>query len=857
MATKTAALVLKLVDKVTGPAARVQAALGRLKGGLGFSNRDVNMVDRFERKLGRVEGRFRRISRFAGTGGLGLGGGIVAGMGAKAVYDMEKTLNSIEARRFGTSETLNKGTGGKSFSRDAYRTEVKRQSAELNELVPLTLAQIQEAREQLIVAGLNFQQTTGALPGVIDFVIAAKMEAAEGADMITNVATAMQMPLETIEQAGTTLRTLADQISYTANNTNSTVEQMGHSFKFVAPAAAALGVQSHQLAAMFSVMAKRGIKASEAGVSLRSMFVRMIRPTKAGAAALAAAGINLNSFMKDAAQLKASSVIEQLKGITGTDISSKEGPLQALLDADISPGSKVQQFVAMVESITKDSSAQAKSIFSDFFNDIILSAGSELDIEGLVAAMKQKLKEGKISEANFFRIFDVRQGARLRTLFGYEDIAAMGKEILEDSGGFSEAIRKTMMKGIVGVVARAQAAFLNLADAIASSGVLQKIGEIIDAVSNWSRELSKSNPLFLAWGTYAAMAVASLAPLGFLIVGFLASVAALASPLTIVVASLSALAYLKWDGLMAFKDGFLSTFVDGLPAGTAEKWERISNAISSLIGGSPDVGAWKAWGESFGSLMGKEVGELVTNLERLITLLEKASWYIKNLGRAEDQGIGARAKALLGIDVGPGSQRAEKQSQLSELEARRAGVAGGSSPSQALSLSLIDGQIGALKAEIQALGPAGVSAGTQAGAGIQQGIATQVPGVLNQIQQMMSGIDSIVARGVNIPVRTTGAVARPTGAARRAGGPVYKNRSHLVGEARPEIFVPNVNGRIIPRVPSGSGGGSAGGGGDVSTNHFHIQSSDPDGAAREIAAILDRRLQRSRQVSMDGRPVTG
>lgn len=52
---------------------------------------------------------------------------------------------------------------------------------------------------------------------------------------------------------------------------------------------------------------------------------------------------------------------------------------------------------------------------------------------------------------------------------------------------------------------------------------------------------------------------------------------------------------------------------------------------------------------------------------------------------------------------------------------------------------------------------------------------------------------------------------------RAAGGPVKKGTPYIVGEKRPELFVPNQNGTIIPKVPAPSSGapwaGSSGGAG--------------------------------------------
>lgn len=50
---------------------------------------------------------------------------------------------------------------------------------------------------------------------------------------------------------------------------------------------------------------------------------------------------------------------------------------------------------------------------------------------------------------------------------------------------------------------------------------------------------------------------------------------------------------------------------------------------------------------------------------------------------------------------------------------------------------------------------------------------------------------------------------------RANGGPVEAGQPYIVGEKRPELFVPNVSGRIVPRVPTATSGGSMVGGGSV------------------------------------------
>lgn len=64
---------------------------------------------------------------------------------------------------------------------------------------------------------------------------------------------------------------------------------------------------------------------------------------------------------------------------------------------------------------------------------------------------------------------------------------------------------------------------------------------------------------------------------------------------------------------------------------------------------------------------------------------------------------------------------------------------------------------------------------------------------------------------------------------RAAGGPVTAGRPYIVGEHRPELFVPNQSGTVIPNVP-------AGGAAPVTIN---VSSLDPAGAATAVVRALD------------------
>ena len=69
---------------------------------------------------------------------------------------------------------------------------------------------------------------------------------------------------------------------------------------------------------------------------------------------------------------------------------------------------------------------------------------------------------------------------------------------------------------------------------------------------------------------------------------------------------------------------------------------------------------------------------------------------------------------------------------------------------------------------------------------------------------------------------------------REHGGPVEAGRPYVVGEQRPELFVPDVDGRIEPRVPAGH----AGSGGTVQHFHFPQYVGDRRDLARAVTEAV-------------------
>jgi len=124
-----------------------------------------------------------------------------------------------------------------------------------------------------------------------------------------------------------------------------------------------------------------------------------------------------------------------------------------------------------------------------------------------------------------------------------------------------------------------------------------------------------------------------------------------------------------------------------------------------------------------------------------------------------------------------------------------------------------------------------------------------------QLRRLRSQIAGVKGKTVGIRVNTTYAVYGNKGGSyqggtfvpfKAKGGPVEKGQPYVVGEKRPELFVPNQNGTIIPdlsRIKAGRGpGGSYAGASGGDTYIFNI--SGAIGNHAELGETIVRALER-------------
>ena len=140
--------------------------------------------------------------------------------------------------------------------------------------------------EYMAMAGWKTEEMLDGIEGVLNLAAASGEDLGAVSDIVTDAMTAFGLESDQAER-------FADVLAAASSNANTNVSMMGETFRYVAPVAGALGYEIEDTAVAIGLMANSGIKASQAGTALRSMFSRLSKPTKEVRSAMEALGLSL------------------------------------------------------------------------------------------------------------------------------------------------------------------------------------------------------------------------------------------------------------------------------------------------------------------------------------------------------------------------------------------------------------------------------------------------------------------------------------------------------------------------------------------------------------------------------------
>ena len=215
----------------------------------------------------KISGAGEKMTKSVTVPIVGVGTAVV-----KTAADFEAQMSKVSA--------ISGATGG-----DLEKLEAK--AREMGEKTKFSASEAGEAFEYMAMAGWKTEDMVSGIDGILNLAAASGADLATTSDIVTDALTGFGL---TAEDAGH----FADIMAAASSNANTNVEMMGETFKYVAPVAGALGYSAEDVSVAVGLMANSGIKASQAGTSLRTLMTNMAKPTDEMAAAMDTLGISLD-----------------------------------------------------------------------------------------------------------------------------------------------------------------------------------------------------------------------------------------------------------------------------------------------------------------------------------------------------------------------------------------------------------------------------------------------------------------------------------------------------------------------------------------------------------------------------------
>lgn len=290
----------------------------------------------------------------------------------KTYADFEAAMSEVKAISGATSEEF------------AQLTEKANQ---MGAITKFTASESAEAFKYMAQAGWDAKEMMDGIEGLMALAAASGEDLGTTSDIVTDALTAFGMAAKDSGR-------FADVMAMAASATNTDVAKMGETFKYVAPVAGSLGYSIEDTAVAIGLMANNGIKASQAGTSLRSLLTNLTHPVGQAADAIEELGIsvtNADGSVKPLSQTmqelreKFSTLTDAEKAQYSAMLAGQEGMSGLLAIVNASD----QDFADLTEQINNSSGAAQK--MSDIMMDNL--AGKFELFTGALDSMKMSLGE--------------------------------------------------------------------------------------------------------------------------------------------------------------------------------------------------------------------------------------------------------------------------------------------------------------------------------------------------------------------------------------------------------------------------------------------------------------------------------
>lgn len=334
-----------------------------------------------------------------------------------------------------------------------------------------------EAFSYMAMAGWKTADMLDGIEGIMNLAAASGEDLATTSDIVTDALTAFGLKASDATH-------FADVLARASSNSNTNVGLMGETFKYVAPLAGALGFSAEDCATAIGLMANQGIKASQAGTSLRSIFTRMAKPTKEVQGAMDALGVSLtksDGSMKSLNEI----MVDLRKGFSGLTQDQKAQMAAALGGQEAMTG-----LLAIVNASDEDFDKLSNSIENCDGAAAEMAETMQDNLNGQITILKSGLEGLAIS------LYEEME-TPLKNVVKEAQTMVQGLQLAFNDGGMDSLVTKTgeVMSQIVTEVAQAAPELIGTAENLVGAfiqGIVDHKTEFASAGATMVAELARA-----------------------------------------------------------------------------------------------------------------------------------------------------------------------------------------------------------------------------------------------------------------------------------------------------------------------------------------------------------------------------
>lgn len=236
-----------------------------------------------------------------------------------------------------------------------------------------------QAMEYMAMAGWKTADMLNGIEGIMNLAAASGEDLATTSDIVTDALTAFGLSAQNSTH-------FADVLAAASSNANTNVSMMGETFKYVAPVAGALGFSVEDCGVAIGLMANSGIKAGQAGTSLRQMLSRLTKPTKEVQTAMNTLGLSLTDSVGNVKSLD--TVMSDLRsGFSG--LSKAE---QTQIATSLAGQEAMSGLLAIVNASDEDFNKLKDSIYNADGAAAEMAATMQDNLAGQITILKSGLE---------------------------------------------------------------------------------------------------------------------------------------------------------------------------------------------------------------------------------------------------------------------------------------------------------------------------------------------------------------------------------------------------------------------------------------------------------------------------------